>query len=157
KGRPAPGLLRALSPGRRGAAGAGPRAFGEAEVASRFGGVGPCRRSGGLARAGRGAPARCRGTGAAAPARRAAVLRKDELAALAFEAIGSLSGEALTRRHLQAHPPRPAPGGRIVVLALGKAAPSMARGAVEVLGPLPGLAVGVDVEAVPGLEVIAGD
>ncbi|HZD05044.1 MAG TPA: DUF4147 domain-containing protein, partial [Longimicrobiales bacterium] len=49
-------------------------------------------------------------------------------------ALAAANPEALVAEALEADPPRPDPGGRLLVLAVGKAAPGMLRGAARVLG-----------------------
>lgn len=60
-------------------------------------------------------------------------LRRDALAVIRG-ALGAVDPDALVADALADDPPRPDPGGRLVVLAVGKAAPGMLRGARRALG-----------------------
>lgn len=70
------------------------------------------------------------------------------------DAVRSLAGDRLVRNAL-AGVPRPP---NLTVLALGKAAAAMLRGAAEAWGPLRGVAVGRDLRGIPeGVEAIEGE
>lgn len=79
---------------------------------------------------------------------------RDELIEIYREAVRSLSGDALVREALEGRP-RPA---KLRVLALGKAACAMLRGAEEVWGALTGVAVAPAAAVAPaGVELVVGE
>ena len=84
---------------------------------------------------------------------------RDELVEIYEAAVASLAGDRLVREHLAARRAElPKAPTEIVAIALGKAAGAMAQGAVDVLGPLGGVAVGpAGMSAPPGFEVVPGD
>jgi hydroxypyruvate reductase len=85
---------------------------------------------------------------------------RDRLVTIWEATVAELSGERLVREALSAPgvAPVPGPGGRRVILALGKAAAAMSRGAVAALGPLPGVAVGLEGDPAPRtLSFFPGD
>jgi hydroxypyruvate reductase len=85
---------------------------------------------------------------------------RDRLVAIWEATVAGLSGERLVREALSVPgaAPAPRPGGRRTILALGKAAGAMSRGAVAALGPLPGVAVGLAEDpAPPSLSFVPGD
>lgn len=88
-----------------------------------------------------------------------AAATKEALIAAYRTAVGELDGErrvALALRGLSGALAT-GPGGRRVVLGLGKAATAMARGAVAALGPLEGVVAGSDGESPPpGIALLPG-
>lgn len=86
--------------------------------------------------------------------------RREQLVAIYRATVRELSGENLVRKALSSPgaAPAPRPGGRLAVLALGKAASSMCRGAFAALGPLPGVVVGPPGDPPPApLSFFPGD
>jgi glycerate 2-kinase len=82
-----------------------------------------------------------------------------DLEAIYREALEELSGERLARAAVAACAGalQPDPGGRVRVLALGKAAAAMARGAAGLAWPLEGVAASASAGAVPdGVELALG-
>ncbi len=74
---------------------------------------------------------------------------KDALREIFLATLPALDPSAAVRRHLREAPLRPK--GRLSIVALGKAAPAMARAALDVLGPAEGIVI-----APPGSASVAG-
>jgi glycerate 2-kinase len=79
--------------------------------------------------------------------------RRDTLRSLFDVALASVEPERLTGEALSG-----VPGGPATVIAIGKAAPSMCRGAAAASGRVTGICVTDHVEEVPtGIELVVGD
>jgi glycerate 2-kinase len=79
--------------------------------------------------------------------------RRDTLRSLFDVALASVEPERLTREAISERP-----GGPVTVVAIGKAAPAMCRGAAAALGQVTGICVTDHVEEVPtGVELVVGD
>jgi hydroxypyruvate reductase len=79
--------------------------------------------------------------------------RRETLRSLFDVALASVEPERLTREALSE-----GPGGPATLIAIGKAAPAMCRGAAAAIGQVTGICVTDHVEEVPtGLELVVGD
>ncbi|AKU92777.1 glycerate kinase type-2 family protein [Vulgatibacter incomptus] len=84
---------------------------------------------------------------------------RNQLIEIFEAAVASLAGDLLVREAIARHRESlPADPRSIAVIALGKAAGPMARGALDALGPLAGIVAGPPGTRVPGaFEVVEGD